>query len=465
MKTPEKTFSLLLVDDEPSVLSSLKRVFFEDEYQIHTAGNGAQALELMSEFKIDAALIDLKMPGMDGLTLLKAMREDFPQTMVIMLTGHGSIQDAVEAVKLGAVDFLEKPYAPEALRTRIAQLHQIWHLREENRQLRARIEFQFGFDRLVGNSTVILKLKELIARLGPNDAPILIQGETGTGKELVARAIHHHSARSASNFVPVDCAAISETVIESELFGHVKGAFTGAHMSTLGLVRSADGGTLFLDEVGELSPAIQSKLLRTIQESEVRPVGSNKAHSVDIRILAATNRDLAREVAGNNFREDLYYRLNVVVIEVPPLRERKDDIALLAKYFLKRFATDLTPTKDIARKTYFFLENYDWPGNIRELENVIRRAIALGRSELIEPEDLPANIFTHSGDSPEPVDIPSDDSMTSYEKSAILNALKKSGYNRRIAAQILGVGEATLYRKISKYGLIARTAPGEENVP
>ncbi|MBW2585172.1 MAG: sigma-54-dependent Fis family transcriptional regulator [Deltaproteobacteria bacterium] len=270
MENSDDRFSLLMVDDEPSVLSSLKRVFLEDDYQIHTAGNGAQALELLSEVKIDAALIDLKMPGMDGLTLLKAMREDFSQTMVIMLTGHGSIQDAVEAVKLGAVDFLEKPYAPEALRTRIAQLHQIWHLREENRQLRARIEFQFGFDRLVGNSTVILKLKELIAQLGPNDAPILIQGETGTGKELVARAIHHHSARSAGNFVPVDCAAISETVIESELFGHVKGAFTGAHMSTLGLVRSADGGTLFLDEVGELSPAIQSKLLRTIQESEVR---------------------------------------------------------------------------------------------------------------------------------------------------------------------------------------------------
>jgi DNA-binding NtrC family response regulator len=454
-------FSLLLVDDEPSVLSSLKRVFFEDEYQIHTAGNGAQALELLAEVKIDAALIDLKMPGMDGLTLMKEMRKDFPQVMVIILTGHGSIQEAVEAVKLGAVDFLEKPYEPEALRNRIAQLHQIWNLREENRQLRSRIEFQFGFDRLVGNSTAMLKLKELIAQIGPNDAPVLIQGETGTGKELVARAIHHHSPRSASNFVPVDCAAISETVIESELFGHVKGAFTGAHMSTLGLVRSADEGTLFLDEVGELSPAIQSKLLRTVQESEVRPVGSNKAYPVDIRILAATNRDLAREVAGNNFREDLYYRLNVVVIEVPPLRERKDDIALLAKYFLKRFATDLTPTKDIARKTYFFLVNYDWPGNIRELENVIRRAIALGRSELIEPEDLPANIFTPAGYGPGPTDIPSDDSMTSYEKSAILNALKKSGYNRRIAAQILGVGEATLYRKISKYGLTARTAPGE----
>jgi DNA-binding NtrC family response regulator len=460
MNPPEETFSLLLVDDEPSVLSSLKRVFFEDDYQIHTAGNGARALELLVEFKIDAALIDLKMPGMDGLTLLKAMRSDFPQTLVIMLTGHGSIQEAVEAVKLGAVDFLEKPYAPEALRTRIAQLHQIWHLREENRQLRARIEFQFGFDRLVGNSTAMLKLKELIAQVGPNDATVLIQGETGTGKELVARAIHHHSARSAGNFVPVDCAAISETVIESELFGHVKGAFTGAHMSTLGLVRSADGGTLFLDEVG---PAIQSKLLRTIQESEVRPVGSNQAYPVDIRILAATNRDLAKEVADNNFREDLFYRLNVVVVEVPPLRDRKEDLALLAKYFLERFATDLAPTKEIARQTYLYLENYDWPGNIRELENVIRRTIALGRTELIEPKDLPANIFAPAGDGPAPVETPSGDSMASYEKSAIINALKKSGFNRRTAAQMLGIGEATLYRKISKYGLAAKTETRDQD--
>jgi DNA-binding NtrC family response regulator len=451
------------VDDEPSVLSSLKRVFFEDDYQIHTAGNGKQALALLSEVNFGAALIDLKMPGMDGLTLLKAMRQDHPQVMVIMLTGHGSIQEAVEAVKLGAVDFLEKPYAPEALRARIVQLHQIWTLREENRRLRSRIEFQFGFDRLVGNSTAMLKLKELIAQIGPNDAPVLIQGETGTGKELVARAIHHHSARSDGSFVPVDCAAISETVIESELFGHVKGAFTGAHMSTLGLVRSADGGTLFLDEVGELSPAIQSKLLRTIQESEVRPVGSNTAYSVDIRILAATNRDLAKEVAENNFREDLYYRLNVVVVEVPPLRERKEDLALLTNYFLKRFATDLAPAREVARQTYLYLENYDWPGNIRELENVIRRTMALGRNERIDPEDLPANIFAPADDGPAPVQAPSGDSMAAYEKSAILNALKKSGYNRRIAARILGIGEATLYRKISKYGLAARTESGKEN--
>jgi DNA-binding NtrC family response regulator len=438
MEISDHKFSLLMVDDEPSVLSSLKRVFFEDDFQIYTAGNGENALELLKKFKIDAALIDLKMPGMDGLSLMREMRKNYPQVSVIMLTGHGSIREAVKAVKLGAADFLEKPYTPEALRARMAQLHQIWNLKEENRRLRNMVEFKFGFDQLIGNSTAMLKLKQLIVQVGPNNAPILIQGETGTGKELVARAIHQHSARSKSNFVPVDCAAISETVIESELFGHVKGAFTGAHTSTPGLVRSADAGTLLLDEVGELSPAIQSKMLRTLQESEVRPVGSNKAYPVDIRLLAATNRDLEVEVGRNNFREDLYYRLSVVVIEVPPLRERKEDIPLLTKFFLKRFATDLTPAKDIDRETLLCLENYDWPGNIRELENIIRRAIALGRSEVITP--------------------------ASYEKSAIFNALKKSGNNRRIAAQILGISEATLYRKISKYGLVVRIASGQENV-
>jgi DNA-binding NtrC family response regulator len=464
MEISDHKFSLLMVDDEPSVLSSLKRVFFEDDFQIYTAGNGENALELLKKIKIDAALIDLKMPGMDGLSLMREMRKNYPQVSVIMLTGHGSIREAVKAVKLGAADFLEKPYTPEALRARMAQLHQIWNLKEENRRLRDKVEFKFGFDQLIGNSTAMLKLKQLIVQVGPNNAPILIQGETGTGKELVARAIHQHSARSKSNFVPVDCAAISETVIESELFGHVKGAFTGAHTSTPGLVRSADAGTLLLDEVGELSPAIQSKMLRTLQESEVRPVGSNKAYPVDIRLLAATNRDLEVEVGRNNFREDLYYRLSVVVIEVPPLRERKEDIPLLTKFFLKRFATDLTPAKDIDRETLLCLENYDWPGNIRELENIIRRAIALGRSEVITPEDLPAKIYTLPGPGPEPIDIPDDGSMASYEKSAIFNALKKSGNNRRIAAQILGIGEATLYRKISKYGLVVRIAPGQENV-
>jgi len=446
-------FSLLIVDDEETVLSSLKLVFFQDNYDIHTALTGEEALEAVRQARIDAALIDLKMPGMDGLTLLTKIKEVCPGILVIMLTGHGGVKEAVEAIKLGAVDFLEKPFSPEELRTRVAQLHKIWELEEENRNLRVRLAFQFGFDRLVGNSTAILRLKETVAQVGLSDTSILIQGETGTGKELVAMAIHHHSPRSRKEFVPVDCAAISETVIESELFGHVKGAFTGAHISTLGLIRSADKGTLFLDEIGELSPAIQAKLLRTIQEREVRPVGSSKSYPVDVRILAATNLDLAEEVALGNFREDIYYRLNVVTVNVPPLRDRREDIPLLAKYFVKRLAADFSPVADLSQEALICLERYNWPGNIRELENVIRRAVALGKGEMIMPEDLPPNIYVLPGKSAQAIDSLEDDSLAAYEKNAIENALTRSENNRKKAAQILGIGEATLYQKIKKYGI------------
>jgi len=443
-----------MVDDESSVLSSLKRVFFEEDYQIHTAKNAQEALSTVGKMRIDAAIIDLKMPGMDGLVLLKELKKDYPHIMAIMFTGHGSIQEAVEAIKLGAVDFLEKPYSPEGLRVRVAQLHRIWQLSEENRELKRKIEFQFGFDRLVGNSTAILNLKQIITQVGPGDTSILIQGETGTGKELVARAIHHHSRRSDKSFVPVDCAAISETVIQNELFGHVKGAFTGAHISTLGLVRSADKGTLFLDEIGELSPAMQAKLLRTLQESEVRPVGSSKSHKVDIRVVAATHRDLAEGIERKTFREDLYYRLNVVALNIPPLRDRKEDTSLLAKFFIKRFRSDYSPVEEISKHALIYLANYNWPGNIRELENVIRRAMALAKGKSIQPEDLPPEIYSPSDSTAiQGIEIPPDESMEAFETAAINNALSKCGNSRRKAAQILKISEATLYRKIKKYSI------------
>ncbi len=451
MKDDRRKFSLLFVDDDPLTITLLEDTFFDEDYHIHTALNGQDALACLSTEKIDVAFIDLKMPGMDGITLLKEVKSNYPEIMVMMLTGYGSIEKAIEAIKMGAVDFLEKPFSPEALRSKVAQLHQIWKLKEENRKLRSRMDFQFGFDRLVGNSTAILKLKEMIIKVSPIDVTVLIQGETGTGKELVARAIHYHSPQSENNFVPVDCAAISETVMESELFGHVKGAFTDAHASTLGLIRSADKGTLFLDEVSELSPSIQVKLLRTIQEREVRPVGESKTYHVDVRVLVASNRNLADEVARGTFREDLFFRLNVVTVNVPPLRERREDIPLLARFFLKRFSTGVSPVKYISGEAFFYLENYEWPGNIRELENVIRRAVALGKYDVIVPEDLPLNIYTPPEEVTQDVESVSDDSMEVYERTAIKNALAKSGNNRRQAAQILGIGEATLYRKISKY--------------
>ena len=454
METDPSRFSLLFVDDDPQVLSLLEDVFAKKDYHIRTAQDGQDALTILAETRIDAALVDLRMPGMDGLTLLKEIRTRYPGIMVSILTGYGNVEDAVKAIKSGAVDFLEKPFSPVRLCAFMANLCRIWELNEENKTLRANVESRFGFDPLVGKSTIMLELKEMIAQVGPSRSTILIQGETGTGKELVARAIHAHSPRARNSFVPVDCAAISETVMESELFGHTKGAFTGAHISTLGLIRSAEKGTLFLDEVGELSSSTQAKLLRTIQEKEVRPVGSSQNHPVDIRVLAATNRDLGTEVVRGFFREDLYYRLNVLTIHVPPLRDIKEDISSLATHFLKRFSTSRSPVKEISEESLLCLERYDWPGNIRELENVIRRAIALGKGNRILPEDLPENIYTPPFlKPPESIGLSLESSLASYEIAAIKNALAQSGSNRKKAARILKIGEATLYRKIRKYGI------------
>ena len=454
MDSDPPRFSLLFVDDDPQILSLLKEIFAKEGYHIYTALNGSDVLSLLAKTNIDAALLDLKMPGMDGITLLEKIREGYPEIMVAILTGYGSVEYAVKALKSGAVDFLEKPFSPVRLRTLMAQLFRIWELNEENRTLRANVESRFVFDPLVGKSTIMLELKEMIAQVGPSRSTILIQGETGVGKELVARAIHAHSPRASKTFMPVDCAAISETVMESELFGHTKGAFTGAHTSTLGLVRSAEKGTLFLDEVGELSPTTQAKFLRTIQEKEVRPVGSSQSYPVNIRVLAASNRDLSAEVVRGLFREDLYYRLNVLTIRVPSLRDMKEDIPILAAYFLKRFTPSGSPVREISREFLMCMERYDWPGNIRELENVIRRAIALGKGNSILPEDLPSNIYTPPSLKPAESTGPfSGDSLASYEVTAIKNALAQSGSNRKKAARILEIGEATLYRKIRKYGI------------
>jgi DNA-binding NtrC family response regulator len=455
MPSLQSKFSFLIVDDDPGVISILKSAFSDTSYQIYTAMNGKSALALMEKVRIDATLIDLVMPEMDGITLLKEIKKDYPETMAIMLSGYGCIETAVKAVKLGAVDFLEKPISPEGLRFCLAQLYEKWKAKKENRTPGVKIESRLGYDKLVGSSRVIRKLKQIIAQVGPTDAPVLIEGQTGTGKELVARAVYDHSRRSKKSFMPVDCAAISETVIESELFGHVKGAFTGAHISTLGIIRSADKGTLFLDEIGELPQSVQAKLLRTIQEREVRPVGSTKRYPVDIRVIAATNRDLEEEVLKGSFNEALFYRLNVVNINVPQLQDRKEDIPLLARHFAKRFAPAHSQVKDISPEALECLEAYDWPGNIRELENVIQRAIALGSKNLIRTWDLPKKIYALSAKTSKSQLKPTRGTLAWYEKKAIQNALTKSSGNRKNAALLLDVGEATIYRKIKKYHIKA----------
>jgi DNA-binding NtrC family response regulator len=454
MDDREPRFTLLVVDDELQMRKLVGALFEGAPYRLLFADSGPAALAMAGETRVDAFLIDLVMPEMDGLAALREFRQRHPEAMTLMMTGQGGVREAVEAISLGAVDFLEKPFSPETLTARVGQLHRIWELHRENRILKDRLRHRFGYAELVGNSTVMLKLKETIAQVGPGDTTILIQGETGTGKELVARAIHHHSPRSANRFVPVDCGAFGETVIESELFGHVKGAFTGAHASTPGLIRAADGGTLFLDEIGDLSPAIQVRLLRTIQEREVRPVGDSRAHPVNVRILAATHRDLRREVAEGRFREDLFFRLNVLTLDVPPLRDRVDDIALIANFFLQRFASSASPVREISPEALMVLERYRWPGNVRELENALRRAVALGARTAVTPKNLPEPIHP-GGDGSRPILPPAaaDDSMQAYELAAIKNALAKCGNNRSRAARLLGIGEATLYRKIKSFGI------------
>lgn len=455
----ERRFALLLVGDEPNILTALKRLFRNSSYDLYTAENGLAALQVLKQIPIDAALVDLMMPEMNGMELLAQMRDAYPHVMVVILTGYGGVQEAVEAIKLGAVDFLQKPFKDEGLRARIDQLHRMWLLEQENRRLKEQMQFSFGFEQLIGNAAAVLALKKMILQVAHSDASILIQGETGTGKELVARAIHYHSERRAQPFVPVDCASLNESVMGSELFGHVKGAFTGAHENTLGLVRSADKGTVFLDEVGELPPGMQVKLLRTIQEREVRPVGASRSYPVDVRFLAATNCNLEQEVAEGRFRQDLYYRLNVVVMSVPPLRDRLEDLPLLIRHFIAQARPSSNHVRTISKEALACLMTYEWPGNVRELENLIRRAVAIGQDGCIRPADLPEQ-FQNASMCPRPEDGPSrelpEDSLEAYERAAIRNALAKCGGNRKKASNVLGIGEATLYRKLKKYKLTTR---------
>lgn len=460
MFIPDHSFTLLVVDDDPHFQILLKTVFMEENYSLHPADTGEEALKLLGNFRFDAVIIDLGLPGMDGMTLLKEVKKIYPEIMVIMLTGKGNVQLAVEAIKAGADDFLQKPFPQEALRARVDKMYRIWLLKEENNNLK--LETKFDYAPLKGISSSMVQLKKMIVRVGPTDISILIQGETGTGKELVAKAVHYHSTRKSNPFVVVDCASISSTVIESELFGHIKGSFTGAINSATGLIRSADGGTLFFDEIGELDLSVQSKLLRVLQEREVRPLGSLKNFPVDIRILAATNRNLREEVKKRRFREDLFYRIQGVTLEVPPLRIRKTDIALLAEHFSRENREMVNESNCISNEVLNLLGNYDWPGNIRELQNVIMSASAIRKHGQILMEDLPPFYTTadqnhgnrnsfYAPDIYNPVDD---------EINEIINTLRSCRGNRRKAAKKLNIGEATLYRKIKKYNITKNNTGG-----
>jgi DNA-binding NtrC family response regulator len=441
----DRLFSVLAVDDDALFVRSIGRIFRGRPYTLITADSADQALTKLALQPIDLILLDLRMPGRDGMSLLEDLKKLYPDVPVMMLTGYGNIDLAVRAIHAGAADFLEKPCEPGLLLDRIAIHHRFWAQRisypPDNRA--------FDFPGLIGKSPAMQRLKNLILRVAASDASVLIEGESGSGKELVAKAIHRHSPRQAKVLCAVDCAALNESLLESELFGHEKGAFTGAEDARLGLIRSADKGTLFLDEIGEIPLGMQAKLLRTLQEREVRPVGGTKSQAVDVRIIAATNRNLEEEVRQGRFRSDLFFRVSAVPLTLPPLRERGADILLLAEHFLAQF--DQTGQKRISDRAAELLLGHSWPGNVRELENVLRRALILAESNTLVAEDLPATLVLEGRGGA--AASPADDSLVAYEILALRRALQKTANNRRRAAALLGIAEATLYRKLKEHGL------------
>ena len=443
-------FTLLIVDDDISILESLKRLFYKNGYRILLAENGKKGLEIIKSTHVDLMLLDLKMPGMDGFEVLDRAIKFNPSLKVIILTGHGGVKEAVLAVQKGALDFLIKGESTELLNNRILQVYEHWQLEQENNALRRKNAEQFEFDSLIGESAAMVQLKKLITRVAPTDYTVLIQGESGTGKELIAHALHHHSERRDKPFVAIDCASISETVLESELFGHERGSFTGAENSFQGVIRSAESGTLFLDEIGEISLGMQAKLLRAIQERSIRPVGSTKFYKVDIRIIAATNKNLLNEVADSAFRQDLYYRLSTVTLTAPPLRKRENDIFLLTEYFLEQCSASLGKPISVSEEVLDLFARYEWPGNIRELDNILRGAAVFSDNGIIKASDLPPVFQNSPPPNEQTLNLMTLEAM---EKEAIKKALTLSKNNRKEARKMLAISEATLYRKIKKYNL------------
>ena len=416
---------------------------------MRSARTTEEALEILEQDPVDLVVTDLRVPELGGLDLLRRIRERFPQIAVLVLTQYGTIESAVEATRLGAADFVTKPYHVADLRAKLDRMVRALGLERENRVLREELRSRPGFGELVGVSAKMQRVYQLIEKVGPHTCPVLILGESGTGKELVARSIHFSSPRRERPFVPVDCSALVPTLIESELFGYVKGAFTGATQNRHGLLEAAAGGTLFLDEIGDLPVDLQAKLLRALQEREIKPVGSNERVTIDVRVIAATNRDLEEAIRKNQFRQDLFFRLNVVQIKLPPLRERKNDIPMLVNSFLDKFSTPQRPVRSVSEEAMSRLMAYDWPGNVRELENAVERAVALGSGPVLSLTDLPTNlqqgIFERRMGMDELVPL------EELERRAIFRALRETGGDKLAAARLLGIGKTTLYRKLKEY--------------
>ena len=445
---------ILVVDDEESHRIMLRAVLAGEGYDVTEAADGREAVTAVEQDLFDLVLMDLRMTAMDGIEALTEIRRISPLVPVLIMTAYASVKTAVEALKSGAFDYLTKPLDIEELKIVVAKGLEYYQLHQENRSLKERLGDRFDFSRLVGRSRKMKELVDTLSLVAPTDATVLILGESGTGKEVVANAIHQNSLRAEQPFIKVSCAALPETLLESELFGHEKGAFTGAVARREGRFQLAHRGTIFLDEVGEMSITIQTKLLRALYEKEIELLGGTRTIKVDVRVLAATNRDLAKDVQQGRFREDLYYRLNVVPVTLPPLRERKEDILELTMHFFDIYSRkNRKDLKNISPKTMDLLRRYDWPGNIRELENCIERAVIMARQEIIVPEDLPPNVHGTVLREDGEVCPSTGTSLAAMEKALILKTLQEAGDNRTRAAEILGINRRTLQNKLKEYGI------------
>ncbi|MBI2987295.1 MAG: sigma-54-dependent Fis family transcriptional regulator [Deltaproteobacteria bacterium] len=450
-------FRILVADDEPAQLELIGGFLKKQGFEAFLAENGQNALRQFREVPFDLVLTDQRMPDMSGLDLLKAVRAIHPEVAVIVITAYGTIETAVSAIKAGAKDYLTKPLNLDELLYRIEQVRERLRLLSENRDLREALQRQHRIEGIIGESGRMLEVFSMVRRAAPSEATVLIRGESGTGKELIAKAIHYASPRASGLLIRVNCAALPDTLLESELFGHEKGAFTGALTKRKGRFELADGGSIFLDEIGDLPLSLQAKLLRVLQEREFERVGSSLPIRVNVRILAATHRDLEGLLSAGQFREDLYYRLNVVTILLPPLRERRQDLPLLMDHFLKLFAEKNRKTiRGFSHEAREALLRYDYPGNVRELENIIERAAVLTRDEVIGQADLPLSIHEPEEEKSEGTTLPA--ATEGIERRMIREALARSGGVQTRAAELLGISERALRYKLKKYGLTGEDA-------
>lgn len=454
---------ILIVEDEPAMCDLLTSFFSEKAYKVDTVQDGEHAIARLEEHDYALVITDIKLPGMSGLELLARIRVDWPEVAVIIMTAFSSISSAVEAMKLGAEDYIGKPFQLDELGITVEKALERRSLRREVKELRAEVRGRYNFSNIVGRSKPMHQLFEVIKRIAARrDASALIIGSTGTGKELVARAIHYNSDRRDAPFVPINCSAIPDTLLESELFGHQKGAFTGAHENRRGLMEEAQGGTVFLDEINTLSPSLQVKLLRVLQERVVRRVGGRENIPIDIRLVSASNEDLEEGVKHGEFRQDLFYRLNVVPVHLPDLKDRREDIPLLVHHFLQKFAQHHgEPPRRFANDAMRVLMTHAWPGNVRELENAVEHALTMGSGEILLPEDLPASVTAPERDIVQEASL-DDVALAEVERRYILRILEKMGGHQIKTASILGIDRRTLYRRLRQYRHAGRLGPEDE---